>query len=78
MGIAISLMAAKRYIDSQFFNIVSCTIQLVVWVLLAIRNPSNFNYVVISAYNLLRVTEAAVIWTRTYFNIKKAMEETTV
>ncbi len=78
MGIAISLMAAKRYIDSQFFNIVSCTIHLVVWVLLAIRNPSNFNYVVISAYNLFRVTEAAVIWTRTYFDIKKAMEETTV
>jgi hypothetical protein len=73
MGVAISLMAAKRYIDSQYFNIVSCTISLVMWVLLTVQNPSNFNYVVIAAYNLFRVTQAAVLWTRTYFEIKKTM-----
>lgn len=76
IGIVISLMAAKRFIDSQYFNIVSCILSLVLWILLTIRNTANFNYVIISAYNLFRVTEAAVIWTKNTILIKKVKEKT--
>ena len=64
VGNAVTLLVARRYVDSQFFGMANCLIGLILWILLAIKDPSNLNYVVISAYNLFRVTEAAVLWLR--------------
>ena len=47
-------------------NILSCLCNLILWLMIALRNPSNLNYLVIGAYNLFRVLQACVIWTRKY------------
>ena len=62
--IIISVLAARQFADSQYLNIVSCSVSLVLWSLLTVENPANFNYVIISAYNLFRVTQAAINWTK--------------
>ena len=66
MGIAVSLLAARRYIQSQYMNIISCLVSTIMWILIAIKEPSDFNYAIISFYNLFRVIESSVIWTKKY------------
>lgn len=74
MGIVVSFLAAWRYVDAQYLSIISCVLSLCLWILLTLRNPSNFNYVIISAYNLFRVLQAAINWTKKYRNEKIAEE----
>ena len=62
LGITVTLLVARRYVDSQFFGLANCLIGLILWILLAIKDPANLNYVIISAYNLFRVAEAAYYW----------------
>lgn len=64
VGIAVTLLVARRYVDSQFFGTANTVISLVLWILLAIKDPANLNYVVISAYNLFRAVEASYNWVR--------------
>ncbi|MBQ8894430.1 MAG: nicotinamide mononucleotide transporter [Clostridia bacterium] len=64
VGITVTLLVARRYVDSQFFGMANSIIGLTLWILLAVRDPANLNYVVISAYNLFRVVEAAFNWVR--------------
>lgn len=75
MGITVSFLAAWRYIESQYLNIISSVISLVLWILLTARDPSNFNYIIISAYNLYRIIQASVVWTRKYYQSKKEKEK---
>lgn len=76
VGIIVSVLAAFRFIDSQYLNLVNCGAQVVIWVVLALSNPGNLNYVIISFYNLFRVAEAAILWTRQYLQAKKEKENT--
>ena len=66
LGVAVSLLAAMRYVESQYISAVSCLIALGMWICIAIESPMNYNYVVISVYNCFRIVEAAVCWTGTY------------
>jgi nicotinamide mononucleotide transporter PnuC len=75
MGITVSFLAAWRYIESQYLNIISSVLSLTLWVLLTVRDPSNFNYVIISTYNLYRIIQASVVWTRKYYQSKKEKEK---
>jgi nicotinamide riboside transporter PnuC len=75
MGITVSFLAAWRYIESQYLNIISSVISLALWILLTVRDPSNFNYVIISTYNLYRIIQASVVWTRKYYQSKKEKEK---
>jgi len=76
MSITISFLAAWRYIDSQYLNIISTALGLMLWILLTVRDPANFNYVIISSYNLYRIIQASVSWTRKYYQSKKESEGT--
>ena len=74
LGIAVSLLAAFRYVESQYISAVSTCISIVMWVMIARSAPENFNYVIISVYNCFRVTQAACRWTKNYS--KQTKEET--
>ena len=64
MGILVSLLVAFRFVEGQYFNIVSCVVSLGMWITICIKTPENVNYLIIAAYNLFRVIQAAVIWGR--------------
>ena len=74
LGIVVSLLAAFRYVESQYISAVSTCLSIVMWVMIARSAPENFNYVIISVYNCFRVTQAACRWTKTY--AKQIKEET--
>ena len=76
IGVVVSILSAFRYIDSQSINLINCGVQVFIWTLLTIKNPGNFNYVIISCYNLFRIVEAAVMWTRQYNQTQKEKEST--
>ena len=64
IGVAVPILSAFGYADSQYLNIAACVITLVMWIAITVEEPQNINFVLISAYNLFRVCEAAVTWTR--------------
>ena len=66
LGTVVTILAAFRFIESQYLNILGCSISLILWILLTIRSPENFNYTIISAYNLFRIIEASIRWTLQY------------
>lgn len=73
-GITVSILAAFRYIDSQYLNIFAVIVGIVMWVIVCIENPNNLNYLIISFYNLFMVIKAAVNWTKQYINDKREKE----
>lgn len=66
LGILISTLIAFRFVEGQYFNVISCLIGLAMWILICIKDPSNINFVIISVYNLFRTVQAAVNWTLLY------------
>jgi len=74
LSITVSLLAAWRYIESQYLNIIGTALGLVLWILLTVRDSANFNYVIISAYNLYRCIHASVNWTIKYLRLKQGKE----
>lgn len=75
MSITVSILAARQFVDSQYINAVSSMLSLVLWILLTVKDPANFNYVIISAYNLFRIVQAAITWTKKYLANQKENEK---
>ena len=72
MGIVVSVQVALRFIEGQYFNIVSCIISLFLWIVICMKSPDNINYVIISCYNIFRTVQAAITWTVVYKKQKTA------
>ena len=70
LGILISILIAFRFIEGQYFNLISCILNLGMFVLICIESPSNINFLIISAYNLFRIGQAAINWTTLYLRSK--------
>jgi len=66
LGILVTFLSAFRFVESQYFSLINCVISLILWILITLKNPASFNYVVISVYNLYRVIQATLHWTRQY------------
>jgi nicotinamide riboside transporter PnuC len=66
LGLIVPVLSAFGYVDSQYLSVVSCLASLGMWIAITIEEPQNINYVLISLYNLFRVTEAAISWTLIY------------
>ena len=66
LGIVVSLLAAFRYVESQYISAVSSCLSITMWIMIARSAPENLNYVIISFYNCFRITQAAIKWTKTY------------
>ena len=64
IGITVSVLAAMRYVDSQYINICSCTISIIMWSIICASEPENINYLIISFYNTFMIIKASVSWTR--------------
>jgi len=71
MSITVSILAARQFVDSQYINAVSSILSLMLWILLTLKDPANFNYVIIASYNLFRIVQAAVTWTKKYLENQK-------
>ena len=75
LGIICTVLSARRYIDSQYINLVSCLLGLLMWIMITVQNPTNINYVIIQIYNVYCVGQAAVNWTLIYVRDKKEGEK---
>jgi nicotinamide mononucleotide transporter PnuC len=63
-GLAVTLLAAFGYADAQYLNIGCCVVTLAMWIAVCVENPENVNFVIISIYNLYKVTQMAINWTK--------------
>ena len=66
LGIVITVMVSLCYVEGQYLNVISCVLTLVLWFMISSQNVSNTNYLVIGCYNLFRVAQASVVWTKKY------------
>ena len=63
-GLAVTLLAAFGYADAQYLNIGCCTVTLAMWIAVCIEDPKNINFVIVSIYNLSKVAQMAINWTK--------------
>ena len=73
LGLLISILVAFRFIEGQYFNVISCLIALAMWIMICIETPNNVNFLIISFYNLFRTVQATVHWTFLYMR-ERAVE----
>lgn len=75
-GFAVSVLAAFRFVESQYFSVFSSCTAILMWLVICFDDASNINYLIISCYNLFMVLKAAINWTRQYINnTKKELSE---
>jgi nicotinamide mononucleotide transporter PnuC len=70
-GTVVSILAAFRFVESQYISAFSCCLHIIMWIIICTSNPSNINYLIISVYNLFMVVKAAINWTKLYIQDKK-------
>ncbi len=64
IGIMTTVLSAIRYVDAQYFCLVSSTLSLVLWTMIVMKSPENINYVIIALYNLFRGVEITIAWSK--------------
>ena len=74
-GILISTLIAFRFIEGQYFNLVLCSIGLVMWIIIFLKSPSNINFLIIAAYNLFRTIQPTINWTMIYLKQKNEKKQ---
>ena len=74
-GVVVTVLMALRIVEAQYLNLLSGILNLILWILIVIKDPADMNYMVISVYNLIRTTEAAVRWTVQYLHQKNVSKE---
>lgn len=74
VGIIVSLLAAFRYLESQYLSMVSSCTALLMWIMICMNTPSNINYLIISCYNLFMIVKAVINWTKQYLQDKNEKE----
>lgn len=63
LGIVVTVLMAIPYPEAQYLGVVSSVGNLVLWAILAWKDPADLTYLFISIYNFYRTVQAAVIWT---------------
>lgn len=63
-GIAVTILSSLRYADSQYLNVLCCTLTLIMWIAVCIEDAKNINFIIISLYNLYKVIQMAISWTK--------------
>ena len=72
LGTVVTVLAAIRFVESQYLSFISSLVSLVMWIILTIRDPSNINYAIIGVYNAYCVGQMAINWTILYIKDKRA------
>lgn len=70
-GIVVTILSAVRYLESQYLSLISSVVSIGMYVVMVFRDPADMNYLIISVYNLFRVIQTAVRWTKIYLDQKK-------
>ena len=73
MGVAATVLSAIRYVDARYISLISCVIDVCLWVIIVVKEPQNVNYVIISIYNLYRGVETLITWSR--LTVKKTVSQ---
>jgi|GEM_PF-2790303 len=71
MGVISPILSAFRFVEAQYYSLVSQVVYALMWILISFTDPTCINYVLISVYGLYRVIEASVNWTRLYLAQRK-------
>lgn len=69
-GIVVTVLMAIRFVESQYLNLISGILSIVMWGLIVAEKPSEMNYLIISVYNVARTAEACIRWTVQYLRGK--------
>ena len=71
IGLVITVLSMLRYVEAPYYNLVSSTANLVMWILICTGNIANLNYLIMGAYSLFRVAQSAITWTKQYKKNKR-------
>lgn len=63
-GLTVTLLSSLRYADAQYLNVFCCCVNLAMWTAVSVHEPRNLNFVIIAIYNLFRVSQMAINWTK--------------
>lgn len=69
------ILSAMSLIESRYINLLACVFALATWIVICVQSPQNINFLIISAYNLFRVAQATIIWTKKYMSGEKEIKQ---
>ncbi|MBQ9692776.1 MAG: nicotinamide mononucleotide transporter [Clostridia bacterium] len=75
-GMACTFIAAFRYVESMYINVICVTCSVLTWVSITLKDPSSVNYLINSLYSLYTVIQASYIWTKLYVKQKRELSMT--
>ena len=75
IGLVITVLALLRYVETPYYNLISAIANLMMWILICVKNVANLNYVIMAAYSLFRVSQSVVTWTKQYQKSKNEERE---
>ena len=70
-GMVCTFIAAFRYVESQYINIVCLLCSVLTWISITVNDISSVNYLINSVYSFYTVIQATFIWTRMYVRQKR-------
>ena len=73
-GMACTFIAAFRYVESQYINLVCIVCSVLMWLSITIRDVSSVNYLINSLYSLYTVIQGTFIWTKQYIKQKREVK----
>jgi len=77
-GCVVTVLMGIPFLESQYMNLFSGILSVVMWVLIVIEAPANANYLIISVYNATYTARACVRWTKAYLREKRKEKEVVV
>lgn len=66
LGLAVSVLLTFAYVEGYVLNLLSCVLTVVMWAILAARNIRDVTYLLVSLYNVFRVSIALAACVRMY------------
>lgn len=64
IDIVSTLLTALVFVESQYIKSAGTLVYLVMWTSIVMKNPENMNYLIIGFYNVWRVFQCAIVWTK--------------
>ena len=59
-----TLLTALVFVESQYIKAAGTLVYLVMWGAIVLEHPENANYLIIGFYNVWRVFQCAIVWTK--------------
>ncbi len=71
LGIYVSFLNVGCYVESQYISLFSQLIAIVMWTCMTVEQPDNITYLISGIYQMYRVIQGTVNWTRHYIKCKR-------